>query len=90
MRDERRSVNFYSLLELGKGFVEFAELGLVESKPRLLAVQAQGSAAIANALAGDGKINAVSGDTVADSISVGRPRDGEAAVREEAVETKEY
>ncbi len=64
-----------------KGFVEFHRLGLVDRLPRLLAVQAEGSAAIVNAFAGDGAIRPVSGDTVADSISVSLPRDGEAAVK---------
>ncbi len=64
-----------------KGFVEFQRLGWIERLPRLLAVQAEGSAAVVRAAAGDGVIRAVSGETVADSISVSLPRDGEAAVR---------
>jgi threonine synthase len=64
-----------------KGFVEFQRLGFVPRTPKLLAVQAEGSAAIVQAAAGDGQIRPVSGDTVADSISVSLPRDGEAAVR---------
>jgi threonine synthase len=64
-----------------KGFVEFQRLGLIERTPKLLAVQAEGSAAIVQAAAGDGVIRPVSGDTVADSISVSLPRDGEAAVK---------
>jgi len=64
-----------------KGFVEFHRLGLVETVPRLLAVQAAGSAAIATALAGDGVVRPVAGETVADSIGVRMPRDGDAAVK---------
>jgi len=64
-----------------KGFCELAELGFIEKRPRLLAVQAAGSAAVVNAVRGDGVIRAVAGDTVADSISVSLPRDGEAAVQ---------
>ena len=64
-----------------KGFVEFQRLGFVERTPKLLAVQAEGSAAIVQAAAGDGVIRPVSGETVADSISVSLPRDGEAAVK---------
>ena len=64
-----------------KGFEDFHRIGFIDRKPRLLAVQAEGSAAIVNALAGDGTIKAVSGDTVADSISVSVPRDGVAAVK---------
>jgi threonine synthase len=64
-----------------KGFEDFHRIGFIDRKPRLLAVQASGSAAIVNALAGDGTIKPVSGDTVADSISVSVPRDGVAAVK---------
>ncbi len=64
-----------------KGFVEMHRLKLISKLPRLLAVQAEGSASIVNAFRGDGKIRPVSGDTVADSISVSLPRDGEAAVK---------
>jgi threonine synthase len=63
-----------------KGFREFERLGFTDRSPRLLAVQADGSAAIVQALQGDGVIRPVSGDTVADSISVSLPRDGDAAV----------
>ncbi len=64
-----------------KGFEEFHKLGFIVRLPRLLAVQAAGSAAVVKALEGDGTIEAVSGETVADSISVSVPRDGEAAVK---------
>jgi threonine synthase len=64
-----------------KGFQEFLRLGFIDRCPRLLAAQAEGSAAVVAAALGDGVIRAVSGETVADSISVSLPRDGEAAVR---------
>ncbi len=64
-----------------KGFREFERLGFTRRSPRLLAAQAEGSAAVVRAVRGDGIIRPVSGETVADSISVSRPRDGEAAVR---------
>ncbi|HEY3356366.1 MAG TPA: threonine synthase [Polyangia bacterium] len=64
-----------------KGFVELHALGLIPRLPRLLAAQAEHSNAIVQAAAGDGVIREVSGDTVADSISVSIPRDGEAAVQ---------
>lgn len=64
-----------------KGFEEMRRLGFVTRTPRLLAAQAEGSAAIVQAAAGDGVIRPVSGDTVADSISVSLPRDGDAAVQ---------
>jgi threonine synthase len=64
-----------------KGFQEAQKIGLVDHTPRLLAVQAEGSASIVQAFNGDKKIRTVSGNTVADSISVSLPRDGEAAVQ---------
>ncbi len=64
-----------------KGFEDFRRIGFIERVPRLLAVQAEGSAAVVRALEGDGTIIPVSGETVADSISVSMPRDGEAAVQ---------
>ncbi|OGO35041.1 MAG: threonine synthase [Chloroflexi bacterium RBG_16_54_18] len=65
-----------------KGFKDLLALGWLEQMPRLFGVQAQGSAAIANAFfAGDERIIPVSADTLADSISVDLPRDGVRAVR---------
>jgi threonine synthase len=64
-----------------KGFEEFRRLGLIDRLPRLLAVQAEGSAAVVHALDGDGTVVPVAGETVADSIAVSMPRDGEAAVQ---------
>ena len=65
---------------VGKGFRELAELGLIERSPRLVAVQAEGSAAITAAWKSGKPIAPVSGKTVADSISVSLPRDGLAAL----------
>ncbi len=65
---------------LWKGFVELRDAGLVERAPKLVAVQAAGSNAVKLAFEGDGTIRAVSGQTIADSISVSVPRDGDAAV----------
>ncbi|MCU0487430.1 MAG: threonine synthase [Anaerolineales bacterium] len=65
-----------------KGFKDLMALGWIESMPRLIGVQAEGSAAIANAfLAGRESIIPVSATTIADSISVDLPRDGTRAVR---------
>ncbi len=67
---------------LHKGFKDLLELGWLEKPPRLVGVQAQGSAAIANAFrAGTEKIVPVQANTLADSISVDLPRDGVRAVR---------
>lgn len=73
---------------LHKGFKDLVALGWLEEAPRIFGVQAEGSAAIANAyFAGAGKttietpeIIAVSANTLADSISVDLPRDGIRAV----------
>lgn len=67
---------------LHKGFKDLQALGWLEQMPRLIGVQAEGSAAIANAFhAGTEQITPVSAKTLADSISVDLPRDGVRAVR---------
>jgi threonine synthase len=67
---------------LHKGFKDLATLGWLERMPRIFGVQAEGSAAIANAFyAGSETIVPVSAKTIADSISVDLPRDGVRAVR---------
>jgi threonine synthase len=65
-----------------KGFKDLQRLGWLENMPRLYAVQAAGSAAVANAiLSGTETITPVQSNTLADSISVDLPRDGVRAVR---------
>ena len=65
-----------------KGFKDLLELGWLPRMPRIIGVQAQGSAAIYNAFhANTEKIIPVSAKTIADSISVDLPRDGIRAVR---------
>jgi threonine synthase len=65
-----------------KGFKDLLALGWLDKIPRIIGVQAVGSAAIANAfLAGTEKILPVSARTIADSISVDLPRDGVRAIR---------
>jgi threonine synthase len=65
-----------------KGFKDLLELGWIGSMPRIIGVQANGSAAVANAFrAGTEEIVPVSATTLADSISVDLPRDGVRAVR---------
>ena len=65
-----------------KGFKDLLELGWIGTMPRIVGVQAEGSAAIANAYqAGTETIAPVSARTLADSISVDLPRDGVRAVR---------
>lgn len=67
---------------LHKGFKDLRELGWIKRLPRIIGVQAQGSAAINNAFhAGGESIQPVSARTIADSISVDLPRDGVRALR---------
>ena len=67
---------------LHKGFKDLSVLGWLESMPRIFGVQAEGSAAIANAYtSGTEHITPVSAHTLADSISVDLPRDGVRAIR---------
>ena len=65
-----------------KGFKDLKRLGWLKQMPRIIGVQSEGSAAIANAFnAGSEEIKPVAADTIADSISVDLPRDGLRAVR---------
>jgi threonine synthase len=67
---------------VARGFRDLLDLGLIERLPRLVAVQAAGSNAIALALESNGPIPTVDAHTVADSISVNLPRNGAMAVRD--------
>ncbi|MHA1204671.1 MAG: threonine synthase [Candidatus Heimdallarchaeaceae archaeon] len=62
---------------LYKGFKEFKEIGLIESIPKIIGVQAEGIAAIKHVFdKGEPYTpHPIKGSTVADSISVGTPRD---------------
>jgi threonine synthase len=65
-----------------KGFKDLLQLGWISRIPRIVGVQAEGSAAISNAFhANTETITPVSARTIADSISVDLPRDGVRAVR---------
>jgi threonine synthase len=67
---------------LHKGFKDLEAMGWLPAMPRIYGVQAEGSAAIANAFNEDSEqISPVSARTLADSISVDLPRDGVRAVR---------
>ena len=67
---------------LHKGFRDLLDLGWVPHLPRLVGVQAEGSAAVYQAFAsGSGEIKPVRAETLADSISVDLPRDGLRALR---------
>lgn len=65
-----------------KGLRDLFTLGWLEEMPRIFGVQAEGSAAVANAFrSGTEDIVPVQANTLADSISVDLPRDGVRAVR---------
>jgi len=64
-----------------KGFRDFYKIGFIERLPRLIAVQAEKSNSVEIAFRTGAPVSRVSGETVADSISVSLPRDGEAAVK---------
>jgi threonine synthase len=63
-----------------KGFRDLLQFGLIEKIPIVVAVQAEGSAAIHNALR-DGHFTECSSNTVADSIAVDIPRCGYYALK---------
>jgi threonine synthase len=69
-----------------KGFEDLIGLGLAEKMPRVVAVQAEGSSAVARALESGTYGDPERGTTLADSISVGVPANGLGAVRK----LKEY
>jgi len=64
-----------------KGFKDLKATGLIEKLPQIIAVQSAQSAAVVDALERGGKIEPVAATTIADSISVDLPRDGDMAVR---------
>lgn len=62
---------------VAKGFLDLLSLGWIKKLPRLIGVQAEGSAAIYNAFVQKSdQVKAVKANTIADSISVDMPRDG--------------
>jgi len=63
-----------------KAFLDLVRLGWITKLPQLIAVQADGSPAIVNALQSDKPMKSVKSNTIADSISVDFPRDGEKAI----------
>jgi len=66
---------------LWKGFSDLLRLGLIDRRPQLIGVQAEGAAAIVDAVNGDGIVHPGPAQTIADSICVGKPRDATKAVR---------
>ncbi len=66
---------------LWKGFCDLQQLGWIDRMPKLTGVQAAGAAPLVAAVNGDGVIRPVIGQTIADGINVGDPRDGTRAMR---------
>ncbi len=66
---------------LWKGFNDFHRLGFIEKLPQLIAVQSEAASAIVDAVNGEGLVREAPAHTIADSINVGKPRDGTMAVR---------
>lgn len=64
-----------------KGFRELHGLGWIDRLPQLVAVQAEGSSAVVDAWEMNRNILPVRSETLADSIAVDYPRDGERALR---------
>jgi len=63
-----------------KAFLDLVRLGWTTKLPQLITVQAEGSPAIVNALESGKPMAKVKSNTIADSISVDMPRDGEKAI----------
>jgi threonine synthase len=64
-----------------QGFTQLLELGLAEgTQPRLYGGQAEGCAPVASAFAEDRKVTPLRPDTVARSLAIGNPADGDLAV----------
>jgi len=64
-----------------KGFKDLLKFGIIEKIPTIVAVQAEGSNAIAKAFE-SGNFTPISACTIADSISVGIPRNGYYALKQ--------
>ncbi len=63
-----------------QGFGELRRLGLVEHTPRLYGGQAEGCAPVATAFADGGRVQPVRPATLARSLAIGNPADGDFAV----------
>lgn len=67
---------------LYKGFSDLLELGLIDKMPKITGVQAEGSPPIYDAIvSGSERVSFVRAETIADSISVGSPRNWAKALR---------
>jgi threonine synthase len=67
--------------KIWQGFDQFRRLGLVEGDaPRLYGGQAQGCAPVANAFADERPVSPVRPATIAHSLAIGAPADGDLAI----------
>jgi threonine synthase len=67
--------------KVGQGFSELLELGLVEGvEPRIYGAQAEGCAPVAAALREDRRVTPVRPSSIARSLAIGNPADGEFAL----------
>ena len=67
--------------KLWQGFEQFRRLGLVEGvSPRIFGGQAEGCAPVAHAFADDRPVSPIRPNTVAHSLAIGAPADGDLAI----------
>ena len=74
-----------NLAAIHKGFREFYDVGLTNSIPKMIGVQASGANAIVKAFSSNGEVRPVETNTIASAINVSYPYDGPkalAAIRE--------
>ncbi len=64
-----------------KGLKDLIEIGVISEMPRLIALQADGANSIVKAFESGNEIGTAPGNTIADGIAVGKPRDGVKALR---------
>jgi len=67
---------------VAKGYRDLYNLGLIDSTPKLVAVQAEGCSPIVDALNKNSEVKFVEPHTIADSIAVGIPRNRIMAMRD--------
>jgi threonine synthase len=67
--------------KLWQGFEQFGRLGLIgEQRPRLYGGQAEGCAPVASAFAEERRVSPVRPNTIARSLGIGNPADGDLAI----------
>lgn len=69
-----------TIAAVAKGFKDLYQLGWIDKVPRLLGVQASGCAPITKAFVTESPLRETEENTIADSIAVGSPRNGQKAL----------